>query len=170
MLFRSSLLTRRDVVVVATVSCIYGLGTPQEYIDRMIHLNVGESIERQTLLRRFVDIQYKRNDMSFERGTFRVRGDTVEIIPVYEELAIRIEMFGDEIERLTTLNPLTGEIVSDVKEVFIFPATHYSASKETMKRAISDIEAELAVRLEEDRKSTRLNSSHEWISRMPSSA
>jgi len=151
-----SLLTRRDVVVVATVSCIYGLGTPQEYIDRMIHLNVGESIERNILLRRFVDIQYKRNDMAFERGTFRVRGDTVEIIPVYEELAIRIEMFGDEIERLTTLNPLTGEIVSDVKEVFIFPATHYSASKETMKRAISDIEAELAIRLEELERSNKL--------------
>lgn len=144
-----SLLTRRDVVVVATVSCIYGLGTPQEYIDRMIHISVGDSIDRNVLLRRFVDIQYKRNDMAFERGTFRVRGDTVEIIPVYEELALRIEMFGDEIERLTTLHPLTGEIVSDVKEVFIFPATHYSAGPETMKRAISDIEAELAVRLKE---------------------
>jgi excinuclease ABC subunit B len=126
-----SLLTRRDVVVVATVSCIYGLGTPQEYIDRMIPVKVGDSIDRNVLLRKFVDIQYKRNDMAFERGTFRVRGDTVEIIPVYEELAIRIEMFGDEIERLTTLHPLTGEIVSDVKEVFIFPATHYSAGPET---------------------------------------
>jgi excinuclease ABC subunit B len=144
-----SLLTRRDVVVVATVSCIYGLGTPQEYIDRMIHISVGDSIDRNVLLRRFVDIQYKRNDMAFERGTFRVRGDTVEIIPVYEELAIRVEMFGDEIERLTTLHPLTGEIVSDVKEVFIFPATHYSAGPETMKRAIADIESELAVRLKE---------------------
>ena len=144
-----SLLTRRDVVVVATVSCIYGLGTPQEYIDRMIPVKVGDSIDRNVLLRKFVDIQYKRNDMAFERGTFRVRGDTVEIIPVYEELAIRIEMFGDEIERLTTLHPLTGEIVSDVKEVFIFPATHYSAGPETMKRAISAIEDELAVRLQE---------------------
>ncbi len=151
-----SLLTRRDVVVVATVSCIYGLGTPQEYIDRMIHINVGDSIDRNILLRRFVDIQYKRNDMAFERGTFRVRGDTVEIIPVYEELAIRIEMFGDEIERLTTLHPLTGEIVSDVKEVFIFPATHYSAGPETMKRAISDIEDELAVRLKELEKQNKL--------------
>ena len=110
-----SLLTRRDVIVVATVSCIYGLGTPQEYIDRMIRIGVGDSIERNILLRKFVEIQYKRNDVAFERGTFRVRGDTVEIIPVYEELAIRIEMFGDEIERLTTLNPLTGEIVSDVR-------------------------------------------------------
>jgi excinuclease ABC subunit B len=151
-----SLLTRRDVVVVATVSCIYGLGTPQEYIDRMIHINVGDSIDRNVLLRRFVDIQYKRNDMAFERGTFRVRGDTVEIIPVYEELAIRIEMFGDEIERLTTLHPLTGEIVSDVREVFIFPATHYSAGPETMKRAISDIEDELAIRLKELEKQNKL--------------
>ena len=151
-----SLLTRRDVVVVATVSCIYGLGTPQEYIDRMIHINVGDSIDRNVLLRRFVDIQYKRNDMAFERGTFRVRGDTVEIIPVYEELAIRIEMFGDEIERLTTLHPLTGEIVSDVREVFIFPATHYSAGPETMKRAISDIEEELAIRLKELEKQNKL--------------
>ncbi len=151
-----SLLTRRDVVVVATVSCIYGLGTPQEYIDRMINISVGDSIDRNILLRKFVDIQYKRNDMAFERGTFRVRGDTVEIIPVYEELAIRIEMFGDEIERLTTLHPLTGEIVSDVKEVFIFPATHYSAGPDTMKRAISDIEAELAIRLNELEKQNKL--------------
>jgi excinuclease ABC subunit B len=151
-----SLLTRRDVVVVATVSCIYGLGTPQEYIDRMIQIKVGDSIDRNILLRRFVDIQYKRNDMAFERGTFRVRGDTVEIIPVYEELAIRIELFGDEIERLTTLHPLTGEIVSDVKEVFIFPATHYSAGPDTMKRAISDIEDELAIRLKELEKQNKL--------------
>ncbi|MBM3743262.1 MAG: excinuclease ABC subunit UvrB [Actinobacteria bacterium] len=151
-----SLLTRRDVIVVATVSCIYGLGTPQEYIDRMIRIGVGDSIERNGLLRKFVEIQYKRNDVAFERGTFRVRGDTVEIIPVYEELAIRIEMFGDEIERLTTLNPLTGEIVSDVKEVFIFPATHYSAGPETMKRAMSDIENELEERLRELEKQNKL--------------
>jgi len=151
-----SLLTRRDVVVVATVSCIYGLGTPQEYIDRMIPIKVGDSIDRNVLLRKFVDIQYKRNDMAFERGTFRVRGDTVEIIPVYEELAIRIEMFGDEIERLTTLHPLTGEIVSDVKEVFIFPATHYSAGPETMKRAISAIEDELQIRLQELERQNKL--------------
>ena len=104
----NSLLTRRDVIVVATVSCIYGLGTPQEYIDRMIRLKVGDEIERNALLRKFVDVQYKRNDMAFERGTFRVRGDTVEIIPMYEELAVRIEMFGDEIEKIMTLNPLTG--------------------------------------------------------------
>jgi excinuclease ABC subunit B len=151
-----SLLTRRDVVVVATVSCIYGLGTPQEYIDRMIRIGVGDAIERNRLLRNFVEIQYKRNDVAFERGTFRVRGDTVEIIPVYEELAIRIEMFGDEIERLTTLNPLTGEIVSDVKEVFIFPATHYSAGPETMKRAMANIEIELSERLTELEKQNKL--------------
>ncbi len=151
-----SLLTRRDVVVVATVSCIYGLGTPQEYIDRMVRVNVADSLDRNALLRKFVDIQYKRNDIAFERGTFRVRGDTIEIIPVYEELAIRIEMFGDEIERLTTLNPLTGEIVSDVKEVFIFPATHYSASPATMKRAMADIEAELAIRLKELERENKL--------------
>ena len=151
-----SLLTRRDVVVVATVSCIYGLGTPQEYIDRMIPVKVGDTIDRNVLLRKFVDIQYKRNDMAFERGTFRVRGDTVEIIPVYEELAIRIEMFGDEIERLTTLHPLTGEIVSDVKEVFIFPATHYSAGPDTMKRAISAIEDELSIRLQELERQNKL--------------
>jgi len=143
----NSLLTRRDVIVVATVSCIYGLGTPQEYIDRMIRLKVGDEIERNALLRKFVDVQYKRNDMAFERGTFRVRGDTVEIIPMYEELAVRIEMFGDEIEKIMTLNPLTGEIVRDEEEIYIFPATHYAAGPETMKRAMSDIQDELQVQL-----------------------
>ena len=143
----NSLLTRRDVIVVATVSCIYGLGTPQEYIDRMIRLKVGDEIERNALLRKFVDVQYKRNDMAFERGTFRVRGDTVEIIPMYEELAVRIEMFGDEIEKIMTLNPLTGEIVHDETEIYIFPATHYAAGPETMKRAMSEIQDELQVQL-----------------------
>ena len=143
----NSLLTRRDVIVVATVSCIYGLGTPQEYVDRMVRLRVGEEIERNALLRRFVDVQYKRNDMAFERGTFRVRGDTIEIIPMYEELAIRIEMFGDEIEKLTTLHPLTGEIIREEEEIFIFPATHYAAGPETMKRAIGDIQDELQIQL-----------------------
>jgi excinuclease ABC subunit B len=143
----NSLLTRRDVIVVATVSCIYGLGTPQEYIDRMIRLKVGDEVERNALLRKFVDVQYKRNDMAFERGTFRVRGDTIEIIPMYEELAVRIEMFGDEIEKIMTLNPLTGEIVRDEEEIYIFPATHYAAGPETMKRAMSDIEDELQVQL-----------------------
>ena len=139
----NSLLTRRDVIVVATVSCIYGLGTQQEYVDRMIRLRVGESIERNTLLRQFVDIQYKRNDMAFERGTFRVRGDTVEIIPMYEELAVRIEMFGDEIEKIMTLHPLTGEIIREESEMYIFPASHYAAGPETMKRAVSAIEEEM---------------------------
>ena len=143
----NSLLTRRDVVVVATVSCIYGLGTPQEYIDRMLRLKVGDEIERNQLLRRFVDIQYSRNDMAFERGTFRVRGDTIEIIPMYEELAIRIEMFGDEIEKIMTLHPLTGEIIRDETEIYIFPATHYAAGPETMKRAMGDIEDELQIQL-----------------------
>ncbi|GAA1152870.1 excinuclease ABC subunit UvrB [Streptomyces javensis] len=139
----NSLLTRRDVVVVASVSCIYGLGTPQEYVDRMVPLKVGEEIDRDQLLRRFVDIQYSRNDMAFTRGTFRVRGDTIEIFPVYEELAVRIEMFGDEIEALSTLHPLTGEVISDDQELYVFPATHYVAGPERMEKAIAGIEAEL---------------------------
>ena len=152
----NSLLTRRDVVVVATVSCIYGLGTPQEYIDRMVHLKVGDEIERNALLRKFVDVQYKRNDMAFERGTFRVRGDTIEIIPTYEELAIRIEMFGDEIEKIMTLHPLTGEIVRDEDEVYIFPATHYAVGPETIKRAMSDITDELQVQVNQFEKQNKL--------------
>lgn len=145
----NSLLTRRDVIVVATVSAIYGLGTPQEYVDRMVRLRVGESIPRDQLLRMFVDIQYTRNDIAFQRGTFRVRGDTVEIFPVYEEHPVRIEMFGDEIDRLMTLHPVTGEIMTDDKEIYVFPATHYVAGPERMERATKDIEAELEVRLAE---------------------
>jgi excinuclease ABC subunit B len=152
----NSLLTRRDVIVVATVSCIYGLGTPQEYIDRMVKLKIGDSIDRNTLLRKFVDIQYKRNDMAFERGTFRVRGDTIEIIPMYEELALRIEMFGDEIEKIMTLHPLTGEIVRDETEMYVFPATHYAAGPETMERAIKEIEIELEKRVDEFERSGKL--------------
>jgi excinuclease ABC subunit B len=144
-----SLLTRRDVVVVATVSCIYGLGTPQEYVDRSLRLRVNQEIERERILRRLVGVQYTRNDLSFTRGTFRVRGDTVEIFPVYEELAVRVEMFGDEIERLYYLHPLTGEVVREVDEVFIFPATHYTAGPERMERAIRGIEQELVDRLAE---------------------
>ncbi|WP_329568433.1 excinuclease ABC subunit UvrB [Kitasatospora sp. NBC_01266] len=143
----NSLLTRRDVVVVASVSCIYGLGTPQEYVDRMVQLRVGEEIDRDALLRRFVDIQYTRNDLAFSRGTFRVRGDTVEIFPVYEELAVRIEMFGDEIESLYTLHPLTGEIIKQHDAMHVFPATHYVAGPERMERAVNGIERELAERL-----------------------
>jgi excinuclease ABC subunit B len=144
-----SLLTRRDVVVVATVSCIYGLGTPQEYVDRSVRLRIGQEIGREKILRGLVDVQYTRNDLSFTRGTFRVRGDTVEIFPAYEELAIRVEMFGDEIERLYYLHPLTGEVVREVDEVFVFPATHYAAGPERMERAIRGIEAELVERLAE---------------------
>ncbi len=139
----NSLLTRRDVVVVASVSCIYGLGTPQEYVDRMVTLEVGDEIDRDELLRKFVTMQYTRNDLAFTRGTFRVRGDTVEIIPVYEELAVRIEFFGDEIERIHTLNPLTGEVVREEQQMHIFPATHYVAGPERMERAIAGIESEL---------------------------
>ncbi|MFD7905717.1 excinuclease ABC subunit UvrB [Kitasatospora sp. NPDC059722] len=139
----NSLLTRRDVIVVASVSCIYGLGTPQEYVDRMVPLKVGQEIDRDVLLRRFVDIQYARNDVAFTRGTFRVRGDTIEIFPVYEELAVRIEMFGDEIEALYTLHPLTGEIISQDDSVYVFPASHYVAGPERMERAVAGIETEL---------------------------
>src|SRR3954463_2606595 len=145
----NSLLTRRDVVVVASVSCIYGLGTPQEYVDRMARLKVGMEIERDELLRRFVGMQYTRNDLAFTRGTFRVRGDTVEIIPVYEELAVRIEFFGDEIERIYTLHPVSGEIIHEETEMYVFPATHYVAGPERMEREIGTIEAELADRLTE---------------------
>jgi excinuclease ABC subunit B len=119
----NSLLTRRDVIVVSTVSCIYGLGTPQEYVDRMLRLKVGEEHDRDSILRQLVEIQYTRNDMTFTRGTFRVRGDTLEIFPVYEEHAVRIEFFGDEIERLMTLHPLTGEVVTEDRELYVFPAT-----------------------------------------------
>ena len=143
----NSLLTRRDVVVVASVSCIYGLGTPQEYVDRMVPLKVGQELDRDDLLRQFVTMQYERNDLAFTRGTFRVRGDTVEIIPVYEELAVRVEFFGDEIERIHTLHPLTGEVVREESEIYIFPATHYVAGPERMERAISGIESELETQL-----------------------
>ena len=145
----NSLLTRRDVLVVATVSAIYGLGTPQEYVDRMVRLRVGETMERDKLLRAFVDIQYTRNDIAFQRGTFRVRGDTVEVYPVYEDHPVRIEMFGDEIERLMSLHPVTGEILTEDQEIYVFPATHYVAGPERMDRAVADIEAELELRLAE---------------------
>src|SRR3954462_6819421 len=144
-----SLLTRRDVIVVATVSAIYGLGTPQEYLDRAVRVKAGDEVDRDKLLRRLVEIQYSRNDMAFNRGTFRVRGDTLEIIPAYEELAVRIELFGDEVEKLYYLHPLTGDVVREVDELVIFPATHYVAGPERMERAIRGIEAELADRLPE---------------------
>ena len=143
----NSLLTRRDTVVVSSVSCIYGLGTPEEYVARMIELERGMIIDRDALLRRFVAMQYVRNDLAFTRGTFRVRGDTIEIIPVYEELAIRIEMFGDEIESLAVLHPLTGDVIDHVDHTYLFPASHYVASEERMKKAIASIEDELGDRL-----------------------
>ena len=143
----NSLLTRRDVIVVSTVSCIYGLGTPQEYVDRMLRLRVGEERDRDSILRQLVEIQYTRNDMAFTRGTFRVRGDTLEIFPVYEEHAVRIEFFGDEIERLMTLHAVTGEVITEDQELYVFPATHYVAGPERMERAIRGIEAELEQQL-----------------------
>jgi excinuclease ABC subunit B len=152
----NSLLTRRDVVVVSSVSCIYGLGTPEEYIEGMVTLRIGDVVSRDALLRTFVQNQYARNDLAFTRGTFRVRGDTVEIIPVYEELAIRIEMFGDEVEALYTLHPLTGEVVERRDQVHIFPASHYVASQDRMNKAISTIEQELGERLEEMERQNKL--------------
>ena len=144
----NSLLTRRDVVVVSTVSCIYGLGTPEEYVEQMVTLKRGDEIDRDDLLRQFVNMQYARNDMDFHRGTFRVRGDTVEIIPMYEEHAIRIEFFGDEIEAIYTLHPLTGEVIREEDEMYVFPASHYVAGHERMARAIASIEDELQERLQ----------------------
>jgi excinuclease ABC subunit B len=142
----NSLLTRRDVIVVASVSCIYGLGTPQEYVDRMVPLRVGELWDRDDLLRSLVTVQYTRNDLAFTRGTFRVRGDTIEVFPVYEQHPVRVEMFGDEIERLMTLHPVTGEVLTEDEELYVFPATHYVAGPERMERAIAGIETELEER------------------------
>lgn len=142
----NSLLTRRDVVVVSSVSCIYGLGTPEEYVSRGIHLSRGMQIERQHLIRTFVQMQYERNDIDFVRGHFRVRGDTIDIIPMYEELAVRIEMFGDEIDALSVLHPVTGETLHEVDEIYVFPASHYVAGPERMQKAIAGIEAELKER------------------------
>ncbi|AYY12901.1 excinuclease ABC subunit B [Actinobacteria bacterium YIM 96077] len=151
-----SLMTRRDVVVVATVSCIYGLGNPEEYSERMVWLRTGEERDREALLRRLVEIQYTRNDHNFTRGTFRVRGDTLEIIPQYGELAVRVEFFGDEIERITTLHPLTGEVVSEEDLMYVFPASHYVAAPETQERALRSIEAELEERLAELERQNKL--------------
>ena len=143
----NSLLSRRDVIVVSTVSCIYGLGAPQEYLNAMIALQVGMRVDRDWLIRKFVSMQYQRNDIDFSRGHFRVRGDTIEIIPMYEELAIRIEMFGDEIEALYTLHPLTGDVVQKMDSVSVFPGSHYVASTDVMQRAIGTIQEELEERL-----------------------
>ncbi|MGV0421018.1 excinuclease ABC subunit UvrB [Corynebacterium simulans] len=145
----SSLLSRRDVVVVSSVSCIYGLGTPQSYLDRSVVIEEGEEIDRDRFLRLLVDIQYERNDVGFTRGTFRVKGDTVDIIPAYEERAVRIEFFGDDVDELYYIHPLTGDVLERVDEVRIFPATHYVAGPERMAKAVEDIKAELAERLED---------------------
>ena len=152
----NSLLSRRDVVVVSTVSCIFGLGAPEDYYEAMLALQVGQKIKREELIKAFVSMQYERNDIAFERGTFRVRGDTLEIIPVYEELALRIEMFGDEIESLASLHPITGETLSTQETVSVFPATHYAASAETMKRAVTTIRAELEERVLEFERAGKL--------------
>lgn len=152
----ANLLTRRDCVVVSTVSCIYGLGTPEEYASQMLLLHEGDTVNRDELLRTFVSMQYKRNDIAFTRGTFRVRGDTVEIIPVYEELATRIEFFGDEIDRISTLHPLTGDLIGHVTSVHIFPATHYVAGTDRLNRAIRTIREELDGRVAEFRKQGKL--------------
>ncbi len=152
----NSLLTRRDVLVVASVSAIYGLGTPQEYVDRMVQLRVGATWDRDGLLRKLVEMQYTRNDMAFQRGTFRVRGDTVEVFPVYEEHPVRIEMFGDDIDRLMTLHPVTGEVLTEDQELYIFPASHYVAGPERMERALGGIESELSERLAELERQNKL--------------
>lgn len=145
----SGLLSRRDVVVVSSVSCIYGLGTPQSYLDRSVIIAVDEELDRDRFLRLLVDIQYERNDVGFTRGTFRVKGDTVDIIPAYEERAVRIEFFGDDIDSLYYIHPVTGDVIEQVDEVRIFPATHYVAGPERMEKAVADIKEELAERLED---------------------
>jgi excinuclease ABC subunit B len=152
----NSLLSRRDVVVVSTVSCIYGLGAPEDYFEAMVPLQVGQKVSREALIKAFVQMQYERNDIAFERGKFRVRGDTIEIIPVYEELALRIDMFGDEIESLASLHPLTGSTIESLETISVFPATHYAASPETMKRAVVGIRAELEQRVGELEKAGKL--------------
>src|SRR4051794_37218622 len=143
----SGLLSRRDVIVVASVSCIYGLGSPEEYATQILRVQVGEEIDQRAILRRLVDMQYERNDMNFVRGKFRVRGDTIEVFPAYDETGVRIHLFGDEVERLSRVDPLTGELIAELTELEIYPATHYVAGEERMKRAIGQIEVELQERL-----------------------
>ncbi|HEX9994715.1 MAG TPA: excinuclease ABC subunit UvrB [Acidimicrobiales bacterium] len=143
----SALLTRQDVIVVASVSCIYGLGSPEEYSQQLLVVRPGEEHDQRRILRQLVDMQYERNDVSVTRGRFRVRGDTIEVHPAYEETLVRIELFGDEVEQITVIDPLTGERVETLDELVVFPATHYVAGEERMKRAIQRIEAELQERL-----------------------
>ncbi|MEI7971175.1 MAG: excinuclease ABC subunit UvrB [Actinomycetota bacterium] len=145
----AALLTRRDTIVVASVSCIYGMGNPEEYRGNLLELHVGVDYDQRSLLRRLVDLQYDRNDMTLGRGNFRVRGDTIEVQPAYDETVTRIEMFGDTVERITIVDALTGETVNDMSEVLIFPATHYVAGDERMRKAVVGIEHELQVRLKQ---------------------
>jgi excinuclease ABC subunit B len=144
----AALLTRRDTIVVASVSCIYGMGDPDEYRGQLLELHCGVDYDMRSVLRRLVDLQYDRNDMALGRGNFRVRGDTIEIHPAYEESVLRVEMFGDTVDRLTMIDPLTGETLRELSEVLVFPATHYVAGDERMRRAILGIEAELQERLQ----------------------
>ena len=152
----AALLTRRDVIVVASVSCIYGMGNPEEYRGNLLDLNVGIDYDMRNILRRLVDMQYDRNDMTLGRGNFRVRGDTIEVHPAYEESVLRIEMFGDTIDRITTIDPLTGEQLSEMQRAHVFPATHYVTGNERMAVAMGKIEAELQVRLKEFEENDKL--------------
>ncbi|MEO7803411.1 MAG: DEAD/DEAH box helicase family protein, partial [Actinomycetota bacterium] len=145
----ASLLTRRDVIIVASVSCIYGLGSPEEYEGQLLRLNVGEDKGQQVIIRRLIDMSYERNELNFMRGKFRVRGDTIDIFPAYEETAVRVELFGETVERIVKLDPLTGEILNEVESMTVFPASHYVASKARMHRAMKDIQQELTGRLTE---------------------
>jgi excinuclease ABC subunit B len=144
----SALLARRDVIVVASVSCIYGLGSPEEYAKQMLFLRAGQQSDQRAIISRLVDMQYERNDLNFARGKFRVRGDTIEVFPAYEEMGVRIELFGDEVERISRVDPLTGEHLGEIEELGVFAATHYVTGEERMKRAMAGIEAELAERLQ----------------------
>jgi excinuclease ABC subunit B len=152
----SSLMEREDVVIVATVSAIYGLGDPRSYREQMVTLTKGQKIPRDDILRSLVKIQYSRNDMGLERGTFRVRGDTVEILPAYEEQGVRVEMWGDEIERISKINPLTGDTIANLEKAAIYPAKHFVTSRPTIERAVALIRAELATRLTELRNTGKL--------------
>nr|MBA3552780.1 DEAD/DEAH box helicase family protein [Actinomycetota bacterium] len=143
----AALLTRRDVIIVASVSCIYGLGSPEEYMGQILRVHRGVPLDYDFAVQRLVDIQYQRNQSNFVRGKFRVQGDTIEVFPAYDEMAVRIEMWGDAVERILRMDPLTGEIVKELDEITIYPATHYVASEDRMKRAIVGIEAELAEQL-----------------------
>jgi len=152
----SSLMERNDVIIVATVSAIYGLGDPRSYREQMVTLTKGQRIPRDEILRSLVKIQYSRNDMGLERGTFRVRGDTVEILPAYEEQGVRVEMFGDEIEKISKINPLTGDTIANLEKAAIYPAKHFVTSRPTIERAVGLIREELAQRLSELRASGKL--------------